>query len=112
MEAILQTTIEAICKRTFCSVAPADTPAPWVTWQQTGGRDVSYVDNANAKRHARVQINVWAATLMQAAAIRDQIEAALRPLESITCTPSAAHHMTYDTETKLHGVQQVWEIWV
>lgn len=112
MEAILQSALAAICPRTYVSVAPAGTPAPWVTWQQTGGRDVSYVENDSAKRHARVQINVWAKTPMQAAGIRDQIEAALRPLESITCTPSAAHHMTYEPDTELHGVQQTWEIWV
>ena len=112
MEAILETALKALCPRTFVSVAPSGTQTPFVVWQQTGGRDVSYVGNGNAKRHARVQISVWALTPMQAANLRSQIEAALRPLESLTCTPSAAHHMTYEPDTKLHGVQQVWEIWV
>lgn len=112
MEAILQSVLEAICKRTYCSVAPAGTNVPWITWQQTGGRDMSYLENTQGVRHARVQISVWASTPMQAAGIRDQIEAALRSLESLTCTPSAAHYMTYEPDTKLHGVQQVWEIWV
>ena len=112
MEAILEATLKALCPRTFVSVAPSGTQTPFVVWQQTGGRDVSYMDNGNAKRQARVQISVWALTPMQAATLRSQIEAALRPLESLTCTPSAAHHMAYEPDTKLHGVQQVWEIWV
>lgn len=112
MEAILEAALKALCSRTFVSVAPSGTQTPFVVWQQTGGRDESYVDNSKAKRHARVQISVWASTAMQAAALRDQIEAALRPLEGLTCTPAAAHHMTYEPDTKLHGVQQVWEIWV
>lgn len=112
MEAILESTLKAICPRVFVTVAPPGTQTPFVVWQQTGGLDVSYIENSIAKRHARVQISVWASTPQQAAGIRDQIEAALRPLESITCTPSAAHHMTYEPDTELHGVQQQWEIWV
>lgn len=111
MEAILEAALKALCPRTFVSVAPSGTQTPFVVWQQTGGRDVSYIDNDSAKRQARVQISVWALTPMQAATLRSQIEAALRPLESLTCTPSAAHHMAYEPDTKLHGVQQVWEIW-
>lgn len=113
MEAILEATLKDLCPRTFVSVAPSGTQTPFVVWQQTGGKDVSYMDsNAQAKRQARVQISVWALTPMQAATLRDQIEAALRPLQGITCTPSAAHYMAYEPDTKLHGVQQVWEIWV
>ena len=112
MEAILEATLKTLCPRVFASVAPAGTQAPWVTWQQTGGRDVSYVENTSAIRHARVQISVWATTPQQASTLRSQIEPKLRGLESLTCTPSAAHHMTYEPDTKLHGVQQVWEIWV
>lgn len=112
MEAILEAMLKTLCPRVFVTVAPSGTQAPFVVWQQTGGLDLSYIENASAKRHARVQISVWAATPQQAATLRGQIEAALRPLESLTCTPSAAHHMTYEPDTKLHGVQQVWEIWV
>ena len=112
MEAILEATLKALCPRTFITVAPSGTQTPFVVWQQTGGKDVSYVENVSAKRHARVQISVWASAPMQAASLRGQIEATLRTLASLTCTPSAAHHMTYEPDTKLHGVQQVWEIWV
>lgn len=112
MEATLEAALKALCPRVFVTVAPSGTQTPFVVWQQTGGRDVSYVDNESAKRHARVQISVWASTAMQASSLRGQIEQTLRPLESLTCTPSAAHNMTYEPDTKLHGMQQVWEIWV
>lgn len=111
MEAILEATLKALCPRAFASVAPSGTQTPFVVWQQTGGRDVSSWDNLPTKRHARVQISVWASTPMQASTLRNQIEAALRPLRTILCTPSAAHHMTYEPDTELHGVQQTWEIW-
>jgi hypothetical protein len=111
MEAILESTLKAICPRVFVTVAPPGTQTPFVVWQQTGGRDTSSWDNLPGKRHARVQISVWASTAPQAASLRSQIESALRPLAAIQCRPSAAHHMTYEPDTKLHGVQQVWEIW-
>lgn len=111
MEATLQAALAAICPRTFVSVAPPGTKTPWVTWQQTGGRDTSSWDNLPGKRHARVQINVWASTPTEASRIRAEIEAALRPLRAIQCRPSAAHHMTYEPDTALHGVQQTWEVW-
>lgn len=111
MEAILEAALKEICPRTYVTVAPSGVQTPFVVWQQTGGRDVSSWDNLPTKRHARVQISVWASTAMQAANIRAQIESTLRPQRSILCRPSAAHHMTYEPDTKLHGVQQVWEIW-
>ena len=111
MEATLEATLKTLCPRVFVTVAPSGVQTPFVVWQQTGGRDLSSLDNLPTKRHARVQISVWAQTPMEAAAIRSQIESALRPLRSIVCTPSAAHHMTYEPDTKLHGVQQVWSIW-
>jgi|GEM_PF-5929583 len=111
MEAILEAVLKEICPRTYTTVAPSGVQTPFVVWQQTGGKDYSYLENSSALRNACVQISVWASTPMQGAGIRDQIEAVLRHLEDLSCTPSAAHHMTYEPETKLHGVQQVWEIW-
>lgn len=111
MEAILEAALKEICPRTYVTVAPSGVQTPFVVWQQTGGRDTSLLSNMAGKRHARVQISVWASTAWQAGDMRAQIEMALRPLRIILCKPSAAHHMTYEPETKLHGVQQVWEIW-
>lgn len=112
MEAALQQILSALCPRTFITVAPHGTEAPFMVWQQTGGLDVSFLDNSSAKRNARVQISIWAKTPLEAASLRDQVESVLRPLESPICRPTAAHHMTYERDTELHGVQQVWEIWV
>lgn len=111
MEAILEAALKEICPRTYATVAPSGVQTPFVVWQQTGGRDTSLLSNMAGKRHARVQICVWAATAPQAASLRNQVEASLRPLRTIVCKPSAAQHMTYEPDTKLHGVQQVWEIW-
>lgn len=111
MEASLEEVLKALCPRVYPSVAPSGVQTPFVVWQQTGGRDMSTMENGRLMRHARIQISVWAQSAMQAVALREQIESALRPLEWPTFTPSAAHHMTYEADTKLHGVQQVWEAW-
>lgn len=111
MEEELTALLQALCPNVFVTVAPGGTPTPYVAWQQTGGRDTSSWDNLPGKRHARVQISVWASTALQAYTLRSQLEAALRLHQAILCKPSAAHYMTYEPETKLHGVQQVWEIW-
>lgn len=111
MEDELEALLKAICPNTYATVAPAGVSTPYVVWQQTGGRDMSTAENERLMRHARIQISVWAKSPQQASALREQIECALRPHDWPTFQPSAAHHMTYETDTCLHGAQQVWEVW-
>lgn len=111
MEEQLEALLVVICPNLYVTVAPEGVPTPYVVWQQTGGRDMSTAENELLMRHARIQISVWAKSPQQAAGLREQIETALRPHAWPTFQPSAAHHMTYETDTKLHGAQQVWEVW-
>lgn len=111
MEAALQTTLAAICQRTYPTVAPATVTAPYVLWQQVGGVDMSYVENSRALRHALVQISVWGPSPAAVGTIRESIESTLRQHATLIAKPSGAHRMLYEPETKLHGLQQDWDIW-
>lgn len=111
MEEILVAALCGVCDSVYPSVAPHEAKAPYIIWQQTGGRDTSYLGNEPGPRNARVQISVWAETPKAAADIRDQIDPVLRDLEALICTPAAAHSATHDPETGLHGVQQTWTVW-
>jgi hypothetical protein len=111
MEEALIAALKSVCGSVYPTVAPHEAVAPYITWQQTGGRDTTYLDNQAGPRNARVQINVWASTPKEAAALRDLFDPVLRDLEEISCAPAAAHSTAYDSETSLHGAQQTWVIW-
>lgn len=111
MEATLQTTLATICARTYPTVAPETVTAPYVLWQQVGGVDWSSTENTRLMRHALVQISVWATSPAAAGVLRDSIETALRTHATLTAKPSGAHRMIYEPDTKLHGLQQDWDIW-
>ncbi|MDR0215618.1 MAG: DUF3168 domain-containing protein [Comamonas sp.] len=111
MEDALIAALEGVCGSVYPAVAPHEAVAPYITWQQTGGRDTTYLDNQAGPRNARVQINVWASTPKDAAALRDVLDPVLRDLEELICAPVAAHSATHDSDTGLYGVQQTWGIW-
>ena len=74
-----------VAGRVFPDVAPLDTPRPYITYQQVGGTAHAYIDKALPDHeHALVQLNVWADTRLQAAALRKLTEASL-----IAATPDS-----------------------
>ena len=111
MEATLQTTLAAICPRTYPTVAPDGVTSPYVLWQQVGGIDYSALENVRLMRHSLMQISVWGTSPAAIGAIRDSIESTLRQHATLIAKPSGAHRMLYEPETKLHGLQQDWDIW-
>ena len=96
--------------RVYPDVAPDDTPTPYITYQQVGGRSVSFVDStAPNKKNARVQINVWAATRTAASDLGRTVEDTLRT--ALRATALGALVATYDPETRLRGTRQDFSIW-
>lgn len=86
------------------------TPTPYITYQQVGGRSVSFVDStAPNKKNARVQINVWAATRTAASDLGRTVEDTLRT--ALRATALGALVATYDPETRLRGTRQDFSIW-
>lgn len=93
----------------FPDVAPTGTAGPYMTWQQIGGRVINPVANeAPGKRNAVIQVNVWAATRLQAVNLALQAEDALRGLGA---RPQAASISIYEQDTGLYGTIQDFSIW-
>ena len=91
LETALVAVLKGRCQQVHPVTAPFGTPAPYVIWQHVGGAPWAYVEGAVAdKRHAVVQINVWATTVAEALTLLRDIEADLRGHPSLVAQPSAA----------------------
>jgi hypothetical protein len=67
-----------VSNRVFPDVAPLSTTRPYVTYQQVGGDAVNYMESVHpGRRHARIQVNVWAETRLAANTLARSIEVAL-----------------------------------
>lgn len=88
LETTLVAALKFRCPRVSPMVAPLDTPMPYLTWQHIGGRPLGYMDNTAAdKRHALVQINVYAATAAAALQLLQDLAADLRAHAALAATP-------------------------
>ena len=78
MESDLTALLKATCQRVYPDFAPANTPRPYVTYQQIYGIALRYLGNeVPTKQHAVIQINVWADTRKEAKATILAIEEGL-----------------------------------
>lgn len=111
MEIELQTLLASVCPACYPVVAPPGVKAPYIAWQQVGGREVTTLDKKRVRRNALVQIAVWASTPDVSGALLDQIDALLRASTSLQATPSGARRMTHELDTGLYGHAQDWSIW-
>jgi hypothetical protein len=109
MESDLFTLLKAICPRVFPDVAPTGTLKPYVTWQQIGGQVLNPLDNSvPGKRNAVIQINVWSTTRIEANALINQIEDAMRPFPA---RPASASFSDYDNDMLVYSAQQEFDLW-
>lgn len=112
LETTLYTTIAALCPRVFPDVAPATTATPYVTWQQIGGTAFSFTEGALPdKRNARIMVQVWAKSRIEAVTLSQQIEAALCASTAFTAEPESAMVARVDDDTDLRGAMQDFSIW-
>lgn len=87
----------------YPDVAPAKTPAPWITYQSVGGQDFTGLDNELPDiENARVQISVWAKTRKEAAQIMRQIKRALVNPQ-IKAVPIGGPISNFESDTLLYG---------
>jgi hypothetical protein len=99
-------------RRVYPTVAPAGVQTPYITFQQVGGEAPVFLERAvPSKRNARMQINVWSATQLDATTIALAIEAALVGATTIQAKPETAFVATEDEVTKLLGTRQDFSIW-
>lgn len=95
----------------YADVALSGAKAPWVTFQQIGGKSPIHLDQQLVnKRNGLFQISVYALDRPRATQIALQIEAALS-LSEMQVAPVGAMRSSYELETKLYGAMQDFSIW-
>jgi len=93
--------------RVFPGIADEGTATPYVTFQIVGGPPINFVTGeAPAKRFARVQINVWAGTSVEAFRVAAEVEGALRAAVHLQSEVLTGAGDTYDEVTKDRGAMQ------
>ena len=111
LEASLNTILSGIAL-TFPDFAPADTPLPYITYQQIGGDAVSYLGKeVSSKENAVMQITVWAASRKDAKAAIKAAEAALVTSGLLQATAVAASISDYEAGLPAYSSQQDFSIW-
>lgn len=111
MESDLFNLLKLSCTRVYPDIAPSGTPLPYVTWQGLGGKSLRFLDNTAAdKRNTYMQINVWAATRVEATALIRQIEDALCASTAFICRPDGEPLSMYEEDTEDYGSMQRFTI--
>lgn len=99
-------------RRIYPTVAPVGVLTPYITFQQVGGQSPNFMENAvPSKRNARVQVNVWSTTQIDANSIALSVESAMVTAGVIQARPEGAFVATEDPETKLLGTRQDFNVW-
>lgn len=103
-EAIVVAALAALAGgQVFPDVAPANTNAPWITFQAAGGQSFSTVDGATpGVRNSRMQVAVWSRSRLEAATIMEQAFQALVNT-TVKATPIGAPVSTFEKDTLLYG---------
>lgn len=98
----------------YPDVAPMNAALPYCTYQLIGGRPVVFVDNTIPdKKHAYVQMNVFAKSAIEASNFIAQIERELLASSRLQASPinNAQSVISDDPEAKIKGRMQDFSIW-
>ena len=100
------------CPRVVFGMAPFGTAKPYVTLQHIGGDPLDFLDNTVAdKRNAQIQVNTWADTPMQAFALIQSVEVALRSaLDKFVASPLSEPIGAYDDGDIAVGYLQSYSV--
>jgi hypothetical protein len=111
-EAQMVTLLEPLVgKRFFDMVAPDKTKLPYATWIQVGGKSTTFLEGKNAgKQAARIQINVWAKTSIEAKAIINQMSDVI-VADPLVGEPQGGPRGAYSNPANLRGMVQDFMIW-
>jgi hypothetical protein len=99
--------------RVFPDVAPENTAVPYITYQAVGGEPVNFLSGeAPGKTNARMQINVWAKTRIEASELGAQVEDAIRAATHLQPEVLTGRVATYDETTQYRGTMQDVSLWL
>lgn len=98
---------EFVDERVFPDVAPEGTARPYITYTGAGGQPLSFLDgSAPDKEFARVQINVWCDTRIEASDLGKVVELALRANATLQTQVVTGRVSTFDETTQYRGTMQ------
>jgi hypothetical protein len=98
--------------RVYPDVGPDKCGLPYMTYQQVGGDALNFQDGALPdKSNARVQVNVWAVSRIEAKALAKAAENALRGVAALRTTVLGAPVSNFDQAAKLYGTRQDFSFW-
>lgn len=98
--------------RVYPDVAPPGTARPYITYQQVGGQTVAFLERGvPSKKNGRYQINVWATTRAEAAALALQIEGVFITTSALQAEALGAPIAAHEPDEGLYGAMQDFSIW-
>jgi hypothetical protein len=96
--------------RVYPDLTPENPTFPLIVYQQVGGTAGWYVENAMPdKKNARIQINVWAKTRVEANTLARLIELTICQ-STLIAEPYGALTALYDDTLKIFGTRQDYGI--
>ena len=98
--------------RVYKMEAPPDVPRPYITYQQTGGQTLRFLENAlPSKKHGRFQLNLWADDAATVAAMALAVEGAIVLATAFQAEALGAPVDVDGSMVDLFGQQQDFGIW-
>jgi hypothetical protein len=97
----------------FPDVAPESTSVPYITYQAVGGEPINFLSGDRpGKTNARIQVNVWAKTRLEASELGEQVEDAIRAAVDLQPEVLTGRVATYDEATRYRGTMQDFSCWL
>ncbi len=101
-----------VANRVYPDVAPLNAVLPFITYQQVGGQAVNFLEAASSdKKNARIQVNVWSATRLEANVLIRHVEDEMVKNPILAYVEGAAI-AAYDDQTKQYGALQDFSVWI
>lgn len=113
VESDIYTTLKGLVgNRCFPDFAPLGTVRPFITFEQTGGETVSFLERALPdKKHGRFEVGVFADTRSACAAIAVQVETAMAEATAFQAEAIHAPISDYAPEVKIYSSTQNFSVW-
>lgn len=113
VESDILTTIKGlVANRCYPDFAPLGTVRPFITYEQTGGETVHFVEGTLPdKKNGRFEIGVYADTRSQCASIALQVEAAMAAATVFQSTAIHAPISDFAKEVGIYSSTQNFSVW-
>lgn len=112
VESSIFTTLKGlVSSRCFPDFAPLGTVRPFITFEQTGGDALNFIDGALPdKKHGRFEIGVYADTRAECASIALAVEAAMAASTSFVASAIHAPISDYASDVKIYSSTQNFSV--